>query len=340
MRSIDPDPRATSLVTAARHLGLPIAHPEQVAVADLVFVEGDLDERALDRLYELLVDPLLQTGSWEEPVTVGTEVAFLPGVTDNAAAALRHAAEQLGVQISGAATGRRVEFGDGVDARHAAELVARLVANPVIERWSEGTVEPTFHTADSGTGSAVEVPLAGLSLDDLLAIGLERALALDPDELLAVQAHFDGLGRAPTDVELETLAQTWSEHCAHKTFRARLSCDDGRERPSMLAMLRDCTDSLAAPFVKSAFVGNAGIVGFRGDVTLALKAETHNHPSAVEPFGGANTGVGGVIRDVLGIAHRPIAVTDVLCFGPPDTPLDDVPEGALHPLRIREGVID
>ena len=75
-------------------------------------------------------------------------------------------------------------------------------------------------------------------------------------------------------------------------------------------------------------------------MTYALKAETHNHPSAVEPFGGANTGVGGVIRDVLGIAHRPIAVTDVLCFGPPDTPPADVPDGALHPLRIREGVID
>jgi phosphoribosylformylglycinamidine synthase len=92
--------------------------------------------------------------------------------------------------------------------------------------------------------------------------------------------------------------------------------------------------------VKSAFVGNAGIVGFEGDVTYALKAETHNHPSAVEPFGGANTGVGGVIRDVLGIAHKPIAITDVLCFGPPDTAPADVPEGALHPLRIREGVID
>ena len=340
VRSIDPDPRAAAIVTAAGHLGLPIAHPDQVSVADLVFVEGDLDQDELSRLHGLLADPLLQVGTWDEPTARGTEITYLPGVTDNAAATLRHAAEQLGVEITGAATGRRVEFGEGVDEDHAAELVARLVANPVIERWSTGTVEPTFHAASTNTGTAVAVPLAGLSLDALLAIGRERALALDPEELVAIQTHFEGLGRAPTDVELETLAQTWSEHCAHKTFRARLTCDDGKDRPSLLAMLRQCTDSLAAPFVRSAFVGNAGIVGFRDDITLALKAETHNHPSAVEPFGGANTGVGGVIRDVLGIAHKPIAITDVLCFGPPDTPLADVPAGALHPLRIRDGVID
>jgi phosphoribosylformylglycinamidine (FGAM) synthase-like enzyme len=92
--------------------------------------------------------------------------------------------------------------------------------------------------------------------------------------------------------------------------------------------------------VRSAFVGNAGVIEFTEGTTIALKAETHNHPSAVEPFGGANTGVGGVIRDVLGIAHRPIAVTDILCFGPADLPLGELPEGALHPRRIRDGVID
>jgi phosphoribosylformylglycinamidine synthase II len=342
IRSIDPDPRAADIVAAAEQLGLPIAHPDQVAVADIVFLEGDLDTDDLSRFHGFLVDPLLQKGSWLEPAAdrPGTEITLLPGVTDNAAAALDHAADRLGLTISGAATGRRVEFGEGVDAEHAAELIARVVANPIIERWSTGTVEPTFHSAGTSTGRAAEVPVSGMGLEELIEVGRERALALDPEELVAIQTHFDGLGRAPTDVELETLAQTWSEHCAHKTFRAHLTCDDGEDRPSLIAMLRRCTDQIAAPFVKSAFVGNAGIVGFRDDVTLALKAETHNHPSAVEPFGGANTGVGGVIRDVLGIAHRPIAVTDVLCFGPPDVALADVPEGALHPLRIRDGVID
>ena len=183
------------------------------------------------------------------------------------------------------------------------------------------------------------IAVRGLDADGLARLGDERALALDPAELVAVRDHFEALGRDPTDVELETIAQTWSEHCAHKTFRAALRAD-GDELPSLLDQLRAATAAVDAPFVRSAFVGNAGIVSFVDGTTIALKAETHNHPSAVEPFGGANTGVGGVIRDVLGAAHRPVAVTDVLCFGPPDLPVAQLPDGALHPRRIRDGVVD
>jgi phosphoribosylformylglycinamidine synthase len=345
IRSIEPDPRAAGIAQAAAQLGAPVPDPSVVTIADVVFVEGDLSSDDLGRLAAFLADPLLQVATWDVPSGDGVEVTFLPGVTDTAAATLMQAAARLGLAVTGAATGRRVELGAGVDAALADTVVRRVVANPVIERWASPVAEPAFHADSARTGKAEVVAIAGRSLDELVAIGAERKLALDPEELLAVQAHFAADGREPTDVELETLAQTWSEHCAHKTFRARISTDDGVERPSLIAMLRDSTEAIAAPFVKSAFVGNAGIVGFRSDaerrpVTLALKAETHNHPSAVEPFGGANTGVGGVIRDVLGIAHQPIAVTDILCFGPPDTPVAQVPEGALHPLRIREGVID
>ena len=345
IRSIDPDPRSAAIRSAAEQLGIALDHDGldpagAVAVADLVFLEGDLGDRDLEALHRFLVDPLLQEGTWSVPPQPGVEVAFLPGVTDGAAATLLHAASRLGVPVAGAATGRRIEFGTRLDEQRADAIVRRVVANPVIERWSFEPIEPVFHAGGTGTGVARVVPIRGLGLDALIAIGQDRALALDPEELSVIQAHFESLGRDPTDVELETLAQTWSEHCAHKTFRARISTDDGRQRPSLIGALRECTEQIAAPFVRSAFVGNAGIVGFAGDVTFALKAETHNHPSAVEPFGGANTGVGGVIRDVLGTAHRPIAVTDVLCFGPPDTPPASVPEGALHPLRIREGVID
>jgi phosphoribosylformylglycinamidine synthase II len=340
IRSIDVDPRAGAISDAAHQIGIPLDEAAEVAVADLIFLEGELDQDALNKLHGFLVDPLLQKGSWSEPTTVGTEVTYVPGVTDNGAATLLHAAEQLELPITGAATGRRVEFGDAVAAEHAEQLIERIVANPVIERWSTACIEPTFHAAGKSTGVAESIEIAGRSLDELVQIGHDRKLALDPEELLVIQQHYDGIGRAPTDVELETLAQTWSEHCAHKTFRAHITTDDGEDRLALIAMLRHCTDTIDADFVKSAFVGNAGIVGFHDDVTLALKAETHNHPSAVEPFGGANTGVGGVIRDVLGIAHKPVAVTNILCFGPPDTPLDTVPEGALHPRRIREGVID
>lgn len=349
IRSIDPDPRAAQLIRGASQLGLPLDDPDQLTVADIVFVEGDLSPDHLARLHGFLVDPLLQMGSWTEPSGNGIEVTFLPGVTDSAAAAVLRAAERLGVPVTAAATGRRVEFGPGVGATEATAIVERLVANPVIERWAVGTIEPAFVAGGRGSGVAEVIPIAGLALDELIALGRQRALALDPAELEVIQQHFADLGREPTDVELETLAQTWSEHCAHKTFRAEIVTDDGEQRPSLLDMLRDVTRTIDAPFVRSAFVGNAGIVAFEaasgragrgGEVTLAVKAETHNHPSAIEPFGGANTGVGGVIRDVLGIGHRPVAVTDVLCFGPPDTPLEALPAGTLHPLRIREGVID
>ena len=340
IRSIDPDPRGVAIRSAAQQLGTPLDPAGDVAVADLVFVSGDLDDGHLESLHRFLVDPLLQHGTWSVPTQPGVEVAYLPGVTDGAAATLMQAATRLGVPAAGAATGRRIEFGMDVHRHDADAIVRRVVANPVIERWSFEPIEPVFQVNESGIGDATVVPIRGLARDRLTEIGEERALALDPAELDVIQAHFESLGRDPTDVELETLAQTWSEHCAHKTFRALITTDDGRRRGALIDALRDCTDEIAAPFVRSAFVGNAGIVGFAGDVTFALKAETHNHPSAVEPFGGANTGVGGVIRDVLGTAHRPIAVTDVLCFGPPDTPPASVPDGALHPLRIREGVID
>jgi phosphoribosylformylglycinamidine synthase len=255
------------------------------------------------------------------------------------------AAARIGVDVPAAGTGRRYEIDGDLDEEEVDRLVRRLLANPVIEHWARDEIEPWFaHSATTGQaeqllGAAEEIALIGLNADELAALNVERGLSLDAGELLVIQKHFAQLGRAPTDVELETLAQTWSEHCAHKTFRARLSTTEGETIEPLLAQLRRATDAIDAPFVRSAFVGNAGIVSFTPGRTIAVKAETHNHPSAVEPFGGANTGVGGVIRDVLGAAHLPIACTDVLCFGPADLPPDDLPDGVLHPRRIRSGVV-
>ncbi|MCA1554071.1 MAG: phosphoribosylformylglycinamidine synthase, partial [Chloroflexi bacterium] len=175
----------------------------------------------------------------------------------------------------------------------------------------------------------------------------------------AIQNHFRVLGRDPTDVEFETLAQTWSEHCVHKTFKARISIQSSvasrlidrsvtdyssRITPDSIdgllqTYIRAATEQINAPWVRSAFVDNAGIVEFDDEYEIAFKVETHNHPSAIEPFGGANTGGGGVIRDVLGVSAKPIALTDVLCFGPHDLAPERLPDGVLHPRRIRSGVI-
>jgi phosphoribosylformylglycinamidine synthase II len=168
--------------------------------------------------------------------------------------------------------------------------------------------------------------------------------------MAAIQAYFATCGREPTDVELETLAQTWSEHCVHKTFRAVVTYTGpppGEDGPistiqvdSILnTHIRAATEQVAKPWVRSAFVDDAGIVALDETTDLAFKVETHNHPSALEPFGGANTGVGGVVRDVIGVSARPIANTNILCFGPQDTPFAELPGGVLHPKRIATGVV-
>src|SRR5437588_1887690 len=175
-------------------------------------------------------------------------------------------------------------------------------------------------------------------------------LALNLDEMRIIQQHYKEQQREPTDVELETLAQTWSEHCSHKTFKATIHYQeldgDGKvlEQETIHGLLKQylmrATNHINPPWLVSAFNDNAGIVRFTETQDIAFKVETHNHPSAIEPFGGANTGVGGVIRDVLGVSAQPIACTDILCFGPPDTSSDELPAGMLSPHRIASGVVN
>lgn len=324
------DPRAGALTAAAAALGYPGV---RIDVADAYDVRG----AATDDLLDLVVDPLIQ--HTDDPGGgVAVDVLLRPGVTDTAGTEMQRAAGWIGHDVT-VASGHRFRIHGLEPGPDLDRLVRRLLANPVIEHWAVDA--PIDHAATvTGPPAAIEhVPVSGLDDDALGALSGERGLSLDLDQLQAIAGHFRDLGREPTDAELETLAQTWSEHCAHTTFRADLVLDDGTPVTPLLHQLRDATDRIAAPFVVSAFVGNAGIVQFSPERTLALKAETHNHPSAVEPFGGANTGVGGVIRDVMGAAHHPIAITDVLCFGPTDLPADSLPDGVLHPRRIADGVI-
>jgi phosphoribosylformylglycinamidine synthase len=324
------DPRAAALSAAAAALGYPGV---TIDVADAYSLGGTLD----DELIGLVVEPLIQhVGDGAGGHVV--DVLLRPGVTDTAGAELQRAAEWLGRPVS-VTSGRRFRVHGIESPAELDRLVRRLLANPVIEHWSIDA--PLDIGIDDGTEpSATEhVSITGLDDDSLVALGHERGLSLDLDQLHAIADHFRSAGREPTDAELETLAQTWSEHCAHTTFRADIVLADGTTLTPLMRQLRDATEEIAAPWVVSSFVGNAGIVQFSPERTLALKAETHNHPSAVEPFGGANTGVGGVIRDVMGAAHHPIAVTDILCFGPADLPAADLPDGVLHPSRIAAGVV-
>ena len=298
------------------------------------FVQGAIND---EQLHELLAEPLLgelRIGP-ATPDDSAFEIAKRPGVTDSTAAELLHGAQRIGARVTAVATATRYRHQPPTPSQ-SIESVANELANPVIERWAIGAIEPAFVVVD--TTPAVEVvPIRFLDEDGLLRLNTLRGLALDIEELRAIRAWFAEDDREPTDVELEMLAQTWSEHCSHKTFRARITTVDGQEIAPLMSQLRLATETLSAPFVLSAFVGNAGIVELNPGQPIAVKVETHNHPSAVEPFGGANTGVGGVVRDVMAAPAHPIALTDILCFGPLD--LDESPAGVLHPRRIHEGVV-
>jgi len=184
-----------------------------------------------------------------------------------------------------------------------------------------------------------EVELEGRSGEELLEISREMGLGLSLEEMKAIQNHFSRLGRNPTDIELETLGQTWSEHCYHKTFKGLIEMDGERIESLLKTYIVKATDEIGAEWCFSTFEDNAGIIDFEGDYAIAAKVETHNHPSAIDPFGGAATGIGGVIRDILGVWGEPIANTDVLCFGPLDLDPSKLPRGVKHPRYLFKGVV-
>jgi phosphoribosylformylglycinamidine synthase len=195
------------------------------------------------------------------------------------------------------------------------------------------------------------VSFKGASDKELLALSQEKLLSLSLEEMKAIQSYFETLKRDATDAELETLAQTWSEHCGHKTFKGIVEYretvnDDGDHKTVTYDNLlkhtvMKATTDLAHSWCLSTFADNAGVIEFDEEFGVAFKVETHNHPSALEPYGGAGTGLGGVIRDILGVGlgAKPILNTDVFCFGNLDTPKNKIPKGALPPKRILQGVV-
>lgn len=336
-----------------------VATGTQDAGYRLYFLEGALSAEAVTQLsQQLLADPVTETfavsqvGDFipQNPTKNNQhsiEVTLLPGVTDPAAENLLRAARLLGIEgLKRAATGQRYTV-DGVYSKAELEALATSrFLNPMIQRFTiDQPITPPFVPFQAADATVEIVALREADDDTLMRTNAERRLALNLAEMQAIRAYFQQAGREPTDAEIEMIAQTWSEHCVHKTFKAKIdfiNTADGTTRMIdglLKTYIRAATEQIAKPWVHSAFVDNAGIITFDDEWDLAFKVETHNHPSALEPFGGANTGVGGVVRDILGVSARPIANTDVLCFGLPDTDETMLPEGMLHPRRIAEGVI-
>ncbi len=183
------------------------------------------------------------------------------------------------------------------------------------------------------------IDLLNVSDDELRGIAETLGLGLSLEELRYIADHYVLRERRATDIELQTFDQTMSEHCSHKTFKGLIHTPEGTVDGLLKTYFRSLIDELKPEWCFSVFEDNAGIVDLTDDVAVAIKVETHNHPSAIEPFGGAATGLGGVIRDILGVWADPIANTDVLCFGPLDYRYEELPEGVKHPLYLFRGVV-
>jgi len=310
---------------------------------------------------ELLADPVLDetriTAPRAEPARPSgvrrVLIARRPGVMDSVALTLERALRRAGVFAADGpghvSTFRAFEVASDIAPETLLQAARRGLANEVIETLRVDDEGLAFGVPSARPRHGrVEVPLQGLGDDALLALSESGQLSLDLVEMRAVQAHYHEAGRAPSIAELETIAQTWSEHCQHKTFRGLIEMDGEVIDNLLKSTIAKATHELAKPWCVSVFHDNAGVVEFEPDVDperggwcLAFKVETHNHPSAIDPYGGAGTGIGGVIRDILGVGlgAKPIANTDAFFVGPMDLADADVPKGSMHPRRILRGVV-
>ncbi len=347
---IDPAPgrddrAGRQVVSDAAELGLPGAW--DVAASRGFLVEGTLGRSDLDRAArEILADPIVETYAIRPASEAvdgrGTIVHVLPkpGVTDPEAESALTLLRDLGFAVAGVRTIRtyRVEGPGGGLPR----LIGKVLANDAVEQAVVGPLP--FDRLGQGKPyrfRRVETPVRGLDDDALMKLSKEGQLYLSLDEMRTIRDHFRDLGREPTDAELETLAQTWSEHCSHKTLRGRVEFEGETIDNLLKQTIFKATTDLKLDWLVSVFADNAGVVRFDDEYDVCFKVETHNHPSAIDPYGGSNTGLGGVIRDAMGtgLGSKPICNTDVFCVAPPDYPADLLPAGVLHPKRVLKGVV-
>ncbi|MCD8139662.1 MAG: phosphoribosylformylglycinamidine synthase subunit PurL [Planctomycetaceae bacterium] len=323
--------------------------------ARLYSIHGNFSARDIDRIAsELLCDPVVEMFSVNQPVFPSrdnldhmVDIARRPGVMEPSEASALKGVRELGFEAEWLRTGRRYILNGPVSKNALYTAVTRILANPIIEQVSIDTpLKLSKVPGETSYHDRQEIVLDGLSDEELEKLSLSGQLYMSLEEMQTVQAYYRGLGRNPTDIELETIAQTWSEHCSHKTFRGKVRYrENGGEVELIDNLLKTTvakvTRDLDKEWCWSVFEDNSGVIDFNGEIGVAFKVETHNHPSAIEPYGGAGTGIGGVIRDPLGtgLGGKPILNTDVFCFGPPDLPQDEMPQGALHPLRVFKGVV-
>lgn len=346
------DVHGNSVLENIRELG--IRSVEAVQSARVFLIEADFDKDFAQRLgNELLADPVCEEyyiGRSGPPAGLAKatllEVHLKSGVTDPVAESVMAAMADMGVRAENVRTARKYVLLGEITKNQAETIAKKILANDCIEEVVIGSEkEPPSPHLKPYELKIVTCPIRNLDDDGLMKLSREKDLFLNLVEMQTIQGYFRRLEREPTDVELESIAQTWSEHCVHKTLKSSVDMSiDGRS-VHFDNLLKEtvfrATKELDKKWCISVFSDNAGVVEFDGESAVCFKVETHNHPSALDPYGGAATGIGGVIRDPMGtgLGAKPIANTDIFCFGQPDKKLEDIPKGVLHPRRIMKGVV-
>ena len=343
------DPHAAGILSQTKELGL--NGIVGIRSARLFFLAGAIDEAQLHRLAgELLADPVTERyvlGAGEGNAAAVVEVHLKPGVMDPVAASTEKSARDMGAPVEAVTTGRRYEFLGHISDTQRDLIARRLLANGVIEDVYFEAYTPPAPAGHEYQLEIRHVPIRDLDDEALERLSADGDLFLNLTEMQAIQGYYRTAGREPFDVELEMIAQTWSEHCVHKTFGSEVEVYDADDNlvetigNLIKSTVFRVTQELDRPWCLSVFADNAGVVAFDETHALCFKVETHNHPSALDPYGGASTGIGGVVRDPMGtgLGAEPVANTDVFCFAPVDMPLHEVPAGVLHPKRVMRGVV-
>lgn len=349
-----------ALQSQAKDLGL--SADLKISAAHGFLLQGDLQPADAHRAAQtLLADSIVEATTiapvGDEAVSqsrndLGQLVYVLPkpGVMDPVALSTLQALQDMGIAVQQVGTFRKYWLSD-LPKDELKVLSDKLLSNDSIERVIRGPLR--LNNLDIGNSyqfQRITVDITSLNDQQLLQLSKQGQLYLTLPEMQTIQRHFSELGRQPTDIELETIAQTWSEHCSHKTLAGRIAYSDPDGSRQFENMLKEtifrATQTIRAElgsedWCVKVFSDNAGVVKFDDQYHLVFKVETHNHPSAIEPYGGANTGIGGVIRDPMGtgLGAKPFCNTDVFCFAPPDTDPASLPPGVLHPRRVMQGVV-
>ncbi|MDP8260478.1 MAG: phosphoribosylformylglycinamidine synthase subunit PurL [Candidatus Gygaella obscura] len=356
------DPVAAALKKDIKDLG--IKQVKQVNYIHNFLIESDLTEKQVTLIAErLLVDDVTQEYSlspfkYSAKDSYIVEVAYNRGVMDPVEESFLKAVKDLDIDNQIIVKTSRKYILQGKLNKSQIDLIKeKLLYNKLIQHIvkDEDSLRDSLKIKKPAVDNFKSriIDIINASDQVLKQTSSQMQLFLNIVEMRTIKDYFSKLNRNPTDCELETIAQTWSEHCNHKTLRGNIHYTEKTFKDKKLVekkvfinnllkqTIMKVTRLLKKSWCVSVFEDNSGIIRFDEKHNICFKVETHNHPSALEPFGGANTGIGGVIRDCLGtgLGAKPILNTDVFCFAQPDYPFTKIPAGILHPKRVIKGVV-